>query len=247
MPVVVLSVRVLYVLVLHLAAACSDDARSGRGREPDDSTLRRSAKDSVPPNAPGDSGDRTLLFIGTSLTAGYGLDSEDSYPALIAGKIDSVALPYDVINAGVSGETSAGALRRIDWLLRTPADVIVIETGANDALRGLRMDSTRANIQAIIDRIESAQPEAAIVLVQMEAPPNLGAAYTTGFRSIFPALAARNGLTLIPFLLEGVAGEPELNLPDGVHPTAEGQKIVAANVWRVLRGILERRARSQDN
>ena len=180
----------------------------------------------------------TVVFIGTSLTAGYGLDPEEAYPSLIAAKLDSAGLPYQVVNAGVSGETSAGALRRIEWLLRRPADVIVLETGANDALRGLKIDSTRANIQAILDHIRSVKPDARIVLVQMEAPPNLGTSYTRAFRAMFPALASANGVTLMPFLLNGVAGQDSLNLPDGIHPNEEGQRIVAENVWRVLRPIV---------
>ena len=179
-----------------------------------------------------------MVFIGTSLTAGYGLDPDESFPALIAAKVDSSGLPYTVVNAGVSGETSAGALRRVDWLLRQPADVIVLETGANDALRGLKIDSTRANIQAILDRVRARRPAARVLLVQMEAPPNLGERYTREFRAMFPELAASNRITLVPFLLEGVAGEDSLNLADGIHPNRDGQRLVAANVWRVLAPVL---------
>ena len=186
---------------------------------------------------------RTIVFVGTSLTAGLGLDPEQAYPALIAEKIDSAGLPYSVVNAGLSGETSAGALRRVDWLLRnTPADIIVLETGANDGLRALSVDSTRANIRAIIDRMKAARPAARLALVQMEAPPNLGADYTAAFRAMFPAVARETGVTLIPFLLEGVAGEARLNQGDGIHPNVAGERIVAENVWRALRPLLEQSA-----
>lgn len=182
----------------------------------------------------------TVLFIGTSLTAGLGLDPDSAYPAIIQRKIDSLGLGFRVVNAGVSGETSADALRRIGWLMRAPASVIVLETGANDGLRGLDPDSTEANIQQIIDSVHADQPDAALLLVQMEALPNFGMRYTTAFHDMYPQLARRNGLTLVPFLLAGVAGNPALNQADGVHPNNRGEKIVAANVWRALRPVLER-------
>jgi acyl-CoA thioesterase-1 len=175
-----------------------------------------------------------VLFIGTSLTAGYGLDPEEAYPALIQGRIDSLGLGYTVVNAGVSGETSADALHRIAWLMRTPADVIVLETGANDGLRGLSVGAMRSNIEAILDRIKVAEPRARVFLVAMEAPPNLGGRYTSDFRRVFPELAAREGATLIPFLLAGVAGVASLNQADGIHPNVAGERRVAENVWRVL-------------
>lgn len=181
-----------------------------------------------------------MLFLGTSLTAGYGLAPEQAYPALIQEKIDSARLPYRVINAGVSGETSAGALRRVDWLLRQPFGVLVLETGANDMLRGADLDSTRANIQAIVDRVRAARPEASIVLVGMMAPPNLGNRYTNAFRRIYPEIAERNDLPLVPFLLEGVGGVAEYNLADGIHPNREGQRRLAENVWEVLEEELRR-------
>ena len=180
-----------------------------------------------------------ILFVGTSLTAGQGLDPEEAFPARVAEKVDSAGLPYDVVNAGVSGETSAGALRRIDWLLREPVDVLVLETGANDGLRGLDVGQVRRNIQTIIDRVRAAHPDARVLLVQMEAPPNLGDRYTSEFRAMFPELARANGVTLVPFLLEGVAGVAGLNQPDGIHPTEEGARILAGTVWRTLRPVLE--------
>lgn len=179
------------------------------------------------------------MFVGTSLTAGLGLaDQDDAYPALIQRKIDSLGLNYRVVNAGVSGETSAGALKSIGWLMRSPASVVVIETGANDGLRGLSVTAMRENIQGIIDTVRAEHPEARIVLAGMEAPPNLGAGYTSEFREVFPELARANDAALIPFLLAGVAGVDSLNQADGIHPNPLGAKLVADNVWQVLHPIL---------
>ncbi len=188
---------------------------------------------------------QTVVFVGTSLTAGLGLpDPDEAYPALIQRKIDSLGLNYRVVNAGVSGETSAGALKSIGWLMRSPASVVVIETGANDGLRGLSVEAMRANIQGIIDTVRSAHPDARIVLAGMEAPPNLGARYTSEFRETFPELARANRATLIPFLLDGVAGVDSLNQADGMHPNRKGAEVVADNVWRVLRPVLTSDARA---
>jgi acyl-CoA thioesterase I len=187
---------------------------------------------------------RSVLFLGTSLTAGHGLDPEQAYPALIQRKIDSAGLDYRTINAGVSGETSAGALRRVDWLLQQPVSVLVVETGANDGLRGLSPDSLRSNIQAIFDRARRLQPSAQLVLLGMQVPPNYGRAYSQQFRSLFPELAEANNAVLVPFLLEGVGGVSALNQPDGVHPTAEGQRRMAETVWRVLEPVLRRMERT---
>jgi acyl-CoA thioesterase-1 len=182
---------------------------------------------------------RTIVFMGTSLTAGYGLPNPDeAYPAVIQRRIDSLGLNYEVVNAGVSGETSAGALRRIAWLMRQPVDVFVLETGANDGLRGLSVDSLRAHIDTIFGIVRRTHPDARLVLAGMEAPPNLGPRYTARFRSLFPEAARANGAILIPFLLAGVAGVDSLNQGDGIHPNARGAEIVADNVWRVLKPIL---------
>ncbi len=178
------------------------------------------------------------MFLGTSLTAGLGLSESQAYPALLQQKMDSVGLRFRVINAGVSGETSAGGLRRMDWLLKQPVRVLVLELGANDALRGQDLEATRHNLQEIVDRTRAAYPDVAIVIAGMQAPPNLGDRYATEFRDIFPNLARRNHAALIPFLLDGVASIARLNQVDGIHPTAEGQGIVAANVWRVLQPVL---------
>ena len=181
----------------------------------------------------------TVLFVGTSLTAGLGLDPDSAYPALIQRKIDSAGLPFRVVNAGVSGETSAGALGRMDWLLRQPFDVMVLETGANDGLRGTPVSETRDNIQAIIDTVRRLRPRARIVLVQMEALPNLGQRYTRAFHATYPLLARENHLVLLPFLLDSVAGHPSLNQADGMHPNDAGEKIVVENVWKGLKPVLE--------
>jgi acyl-CoA thioesterase I len=180
----------------------------------------------------------TVLFLGTSLTAGYGIDPQEAYPALIQQKIDSAGLDFRVVNAGLSGETSAGALRRSDWLFQQPIAVLVLETGANDGLRGLPADSLRANIQGILDRAKRLRPAPRLVLVGMKVPPNYGRAYGQQFESIYAELAKSNGAVLVPFLLEGVGGVRGLNQPDGVHPTAEGQRKMAETVWRVLEPVL---------
>ena len=183
-----------------------------------------------------------IVFLGTSLTAGLGLDPDLAYPALIQQKLDSANLPYTAVNAGVSGETSAGALRRVEWLLREPASVLVIETGANDGLRGLDPDTLRANIQAIIDLANRQTPRPRIVLVGMRAPPNYGLGYTRRFRAAYEELAEANEVTLVPFLLEGVAGVPSLNQADMIHPTADGQRRMAETVWEVLEDLINDRA-----
>jgi acyl-CoA thioesterase-1 len=224
--------------------ACGGSAKDGAGG---DSVRAAAMRDSVRVDSadaassrrPSADGRRTVLFIGTSLTAGLGLDPEDAYPRLVQRLADSAGLDYEFVNAGLSGETSAGALRRVDWLLRGDADVIVVETGANDGLRGLDVDSTAANIRAVVRKVKTARPSAVILLAQMEAPPNLGERYTGAFRRMFQTVARDEGVILLPFLLEGVAGVPRLNQPDGIHPNEDGEEIVAANVWRALRPVLE--------
>jgi acyl-CoA thioesterase-1 len=181
---------------------------------------------------------KTVLFLGTSLTAGLGLEPEQAYPMLIQRMIDSAGLAYRVVNAGVSGETSSGLLRRVDWLLRQKLAVVVIETGANDGLRGVPVDAMRANLRQIIRRIRSAQPDVAIALIQMEAMPNMGRSYTDAFRAAFPALSREENVHLLPFLLDGVAGDRDLNQADGIHPNDEGERIVARNVWGALKPLL---------
>ncbi len=184
---------------------------------------------------------RAIVFLGTSLTAGLGLDPSQAFPALIQQRLDGLRLPYRAVNAGESGETSAGALRRLDWVLRDAPAVLVVETGANDGLRGLDVDTTRANLEAIVRRARAAVPGIRIVLAGMEAPPNLGARYTARFRAVFREVAARERLVLIPFLLAGVGGVDSLNQADGIHPNAVGERIVAANVWRALEPLVRDR------
>ncbi|MCZ4244724.1 arylesterase [Pedobacter punctiformis] len=182
---------------------------------------------------------KNILFFGTSLTAGYGLDPTEAYPALIQNRIDSLKLPYKVINAGLSGETSAGGKGRIDWLLKQPVDVFVLELGSNDGLRGLPVAQTIKNLQDIIDRVKAKYPNAKLVLAGMQIPPNMGAQYASDFKNMFPDLAKKNNMALIPFLLDKVGGIPKLNQADGIHPTAEGDKILAENVWVILKDQLK--------
>jgi acyl-CoA thioesterase-1 len=183
-----------------------------------------------------------ILFLGTSLTAGYGLGADLAYPARLQEKIDSAGLPFHVRNAGISGETSAGGLRRIDWALQSPIEVLVLELGANDGLRGLDPARMRANLDEILRRARDRYPDVAVLLLGMEAPPNLGERYTRRFRDVYRELAEAYDAVLVPFLLEGVAGVPALNQADGLHPTAEGQRRMAETVWQALAPMLEARA-----
>lgn len=184
-----------------------------------------------------------VVFFGDSLTAGYGLDPDQAYPAIIASSMREAGLTLEVVNAGVSGETTAAGVRRVSWILRRPVAVFVLALGGNDGLRGVPPEETERNLQRIIDAVRAAQPKARIVLAGMQAPPNMGADFTRAFREIFPRVAARNGVPLIPFLLEKVGGVPELNQPDGIHPTADGQRLVAETVWAVLEPIVREAAR----
>lgn len=181
-----------------------------------------------------------ILFFGNSLTAGYGLEPSEAFSAVIERKLDSLGLTYQVVNAGLSGETTASGNTRLDWVLeRQPVDVFVLELGANDGLRGISPEETRNNLNAMIDKVQKTYPEAQIILSGMMVPPNMGSEYSEEFQKIFPEVAKDQNIALIPFLLEDVAGEPELNLPDGIHPTAEGHQIVAKNVWEVLYPLLK--------
>lgn len=181
---------------------------------------------------------KRILILGDSITAGYGIDPSLAFPALIQARIDSLGWAYEVVSAGVSGDTSAGGLRRLNWVLKQPVDVFVLELGANDGLRGLPLNMTRHNLQAILDEVTKRFPQAKMVIAGMEVPTNLGEEYTAEFRQIFPALAQENKATLIPFLLEAVAAIPELNQADGIHPTAEGHILVAETMWKYLEPVL---------
>jgi len=180
---------------------------------------------------------KTILVLGDSLAAGYGLDPTEAYPAILQKKIKEAGWNFTVVNAGLSGDTTAGGLRRLDWVLKRKVDVLVLELGGNDGLRGTSVQAMRTNLQAMIDRTKQKYPSAKILIAGMKMPPNLGD-YAEQFNQAFPELAKRNDAALIPFLLEGVGGRPELNQPDLIHPTAEGQKLVAENVWKVLKPIL---------
>jgi acyl-CoA thioesterase-1 len=227
--------KVVYLAAGALLLACTKErpAPEARAREFPAETSSGASRLPLPASR------KAILFVGTSLTAGYGLDADSAYPQQIQRMLDSAALPYTVVNAGVSGETSSAMLRRLDWLLRQPFEIIVIESGANDGLRGISVDAMRDNIQHAISRIREARPSARVVLVQMEALPNMGRTYTKQFRDAFPKLAKDNHVVLLPFLLDGVAGRTELNQGDGIHPNYEGERIVARNVWKGLRPILQ--------
>lgn len=192
------------------------------------------AKAAVVPNA----NTSNILFFGTSLTAGMGVDPEQAFPALIQKKIDSIKLPYKVINAGLSGETSADGKNRIDWLLRQPVAVFVLELGANDGLRGIPVKETITNLQSTIDKVKKKYPDVKLVLAGMQMPPSMGEKYTAPFKDLFPALAKKNNMALVPFLLKDVAGIPDLIQQDGLHPNPKGHQILAENVWVILKPAL---------
>ena len=181
-----------------------------------------------------------ILFFGNSLTAGYGVEPENAFPYLIQNRLDSMSLSYKVVNAGLSGETTASGVNRIEWVLRKPVDIMILELGGNDGLRGINPVESEKNLQKIIDLAKNSSPGIQIIIAGMEAPPNMGGEYVNKFRSIFQELSQSNNLPIIPFLLEGVGGEPSLNLTDGIHPNEEGHKIVADNVWPVLERILSK-------
>jgi acyl-CoA thioesterase I len=183
----------------------------------------------------------TIVFLGDSLTAGYGVGKERAYPALIAQKIREANLPYDVVNAGVSGDTSADGLRRLDWLLQRKIDLLVIALGANDGLRGLPVTVLETNLQAIIDKAKAKNPQTRVVIAGMQMPPNLGADYGTKFQRVYAAVAQKNNAAFVPFLLTDVGGRRELNQADLIHPTEAGQKIIAETVWQTLRPLLEQK------
>jgi acyl-CoA thioesterase-1 len=214
-----------------MSVSCKETKREEVVGNSDDSEVSKGA-DST------NTKDKTILFFGDSLTAGMGLSIEEAFPAIIQGKIDSLGLSYNVVNAGISGETTAGGKNRIDWVLNQEVDIFVLELGANDGLRGVPLTETRKNLQAIIDIVRKKNADTKIILAGMQIPPNLGKEYTTEFNKIFPELAKKNNLPLIPFLLENVAGREDLNQNDGIHPTAEGHKILAQNTWDVLKDII---------
>lgn len=185
-----------------------------------------------------------ILFYGDSITAGYGIEQENAFPALIQQRIDSLGWDFETVNGGLSGETSAGGLRRIDWMLRQPISVFVLELGGNDGLRGIDLDATRKNLQKIIDKVQAKHPDARIIITGMQVPPNLGPEYTQKFRNMYPELAEKNSVELIPNFLNDLGGDSELMQSDGIHPTAKGHKILAKKVWDTLKPILKKERKS---
>jgi len=235
--------RIIYGLMLVALAGCGNGAGT-QGRRGAGGILDTVSSTPLRPSAPAPLRP-SVVFLGTSLTAGLGVEPEQAYPALIQQKADSAGLHVEVVNRGNSGATSAGTLATLDWILRAPPALLVIETGANDGLRGQDPESTKANIQAIIDRVRARDSTTRIALVQMEAMPNLGRRYVERFHAIYPELARANRILLVPFLLDGVAGVDSLNQADGIHPTPRGHQIVANTVWQALRPTLERVARPE--
>ncbi len=194
--------------------------------------------DESPANTETQAKKKTILFFGNSLTAGYGIDPEDAFAGLTQERIDSLGKNYRVINGGLSGETTAGGLSRLDWFLEDEPNIFVLELGGNDGLRGIQLSETKNNLLAIIDKVRAKYPQTHIILAGMQIPPNMGQEYTDEFQKIYPAVAAEKNVTLIPFLLEGVAGDPALNLPDGIHPTEEGHQIVFETVWPFIEAAI---------
>jgi len=228
-----MSLRSYYPLLIALSLvlfSCNSNEKASDGN---------STKDTLATTVNSSESTQNILFFGTSLTAGYGLDPGEAYPELIQHQLDSLKLPYKAINGGLSGETSAAGKGRIDWLLKQPVSIFVLELGANDGLRGIAVKETTANLQAIIDRVKEKYPKAKLMLTGMEVPPNMGDKYASDFRNMFKLLADKNKMAFLPFLLDGVAGIPKLNQNDGIHPTATGQKIVAKNVWSTLKPLLQ--------
>jgi acyl-CoA thioesterase-1 len=238
-----MSMKIFWIVPVVAFVACQpernmDSRSAARGSKADRASVVTAAEAAT--DRPDSAKQKvTVLFFGTSLTAGYGLDPSQAFPVLIAKKAADEGLPITAVNAGLSGETSAGALRRIEWVLKRPVDIVVLETGGNDALRALDANALKANLDSIVHRVKKAQPKARILLAVMEAPPNFGARYTASFREAYKSVAQKEGLTLLPFLLDGVAGKPELNQDDGVHPNVAGEKIVADNVWRTLKPVVD--------
>lgn len=215
-----------------LGAACGDAAETAHQANKPDATAEKVATERETR--------KVILIFGNSLTAGYGVEAEESFPSLIQQRIDSLGLPYEVINAGVSGETTATGLNRIDWVIeKQPVDIFILELGANDGLRGLPPGQTKKNLETMIDRVREAHPKVQVILAGMMVPPSMGPEYSADYNRIYPEIAAAKEVALIPFLLENVGGVAELNQPDGIHPNPAGNKLVLENVWEVLEGVLE--------
>lgn len=228
--------RWISLCIMLLMYSCGEPPAStakSANQSPKQDSLSNSEKTAVP----------RIVFLGNSLTAGYGLSLEAAYPNLIQQKIDSMKWPYEVVNAGISGETTAGGRARIGWVLEQTENVhmVVVALGGNDGLRAIDPEATYQNLQAILDTIKAYDPSIIRVVAGMEAPPNLGENYTAAFRAVYPRLAKNNDITLMPFILKDVAGIPALNQADGIHPTAEGQRIIANNLWAIIAPLLQRK------
>lgn len=222
------AMMVLITLFLFIAS-CNNSTKSGKLENKPDTAAQQVTAAAEKKN---------IVFFGNSLTAGYGLDLDQAFPALIQQKLDSLHYPYKAINAGLSGETTAGGKSRVDWILQQPVNIFVLELGGNDGLRGIPLKETSQNLQIIIDKVKTKYPDVKILLTGMQIPPNLGKKYSEEFQQLYKPLAEKNKIHFLPFLLEGVGGEEKLNQADGIHPTAEGQKIVADNIWEVLKKLL---------
>lgn len=228
----------IVLTMLFLTASIATSCNSGNQQNTEGNTDNKTSKETAQKTGPA-TPVKNILFFGTSLTAGYGLDVSEAFPALIQNKIDAVPLNYRVINAGLSGETSAAGKERIDFVISDqPLAVFVLEIGANDGLRGLPIKDLVSNLQEIIDHVKAKNPDVKFVLAGMQIPPSMGIQYAADFKAVYPALAKKNNMTLVPFLLQGVGGIPKLNQEDGIHPTVDGQKILAENVWAQLKGLL---------
>jgi acyl-CoA thioesterase-1 len=231
-------------MILLAALGCAAKTDTAKNTSTADSAVSDSVRVVTVDSIPSSDSKVKVLFFGTSLTAGYGLDPSIAFPRLIEEKSQASDTPIQAINAGLSGETSAGAVRRIEWALKKPADIVVIETGGNDALRALDPDSLQANLEEIVVKAKKARPSAQVLLVQMESPPNLGAQYNAKFRNAYAVVAKKESVPLLPFLLEKVAGKDDLNQADGVHPNERGERIVADNVWRAIQPYVRTARRS---
>ncbi len=229
---------ILLTAISLLMLGCGDSSQKNTQNET--ASMESATADNEGSTAAEEEAQKVILFFGNSLTAGYGLETEESFPSLIQDKIDSLGLDYKVVNAGLSGETTASGDSRLEWVLeRQPVDIFVLELGANDGLRGIPTEETNRNLRSMINKVKEANPEAKIILAGMMVPPNMGPEYAERFQQLYPTIAEEEDVMLIPFLLQDVAGEDELNQSDGIHPTAEGQQIVAENVWEILEEAIE--------
>ncbi len=217
--------------MLWLAAGCGDEQGKAKSEKGEENVTAKEG--SVP--AP----QKNIVFFGNSLTAGFGLDPSEAFPALIQKRLDSLGMHYTVINAGLSGETTASGVNRVDWVIgQQPVDIFILELGGNDGLRGIEVKETKKNLLTIIEKVRKKSPGAEIILAGMMVPPNMGPSYSKSFLEVYPAVAKEAKVKLIPFILQNVGGEKELNLEDGIHPTPEGHKLVMENVWVVLRDVV---------